>query len=113
LERWIAAIRIALDPVDGTTSVSKGMPNSLSCIVAAQSQDGEPCLLDIPAFYMKKLAYPLAVRRAWIQDPSLPIHIDVLFWSGWGKSSYYCKLASSDQHDRVKAVYGNQRESEM
>jgi fructose-1,6-bisphosphatase II len=67
---------IALDPVDGTTSVSKGMPNSLSCIVAAQSQDGEPCLLDIPAFYMKKLAYPLAVRRAWIQDPSLPIHID-------------------------------------
>jgi fructose-1,6-bisphosphatase II len=33
-------------------------------------------LLDIPAFYMKKLAYPLAVRRAWIQDPSLPIHID-------------------------------------
>jgi fructose-1,6-bisphosphatase II len=25
---------------------------------------------------MKKLAYPLAVRRAWIQDPSLPIHID-------------------------------------
>jgi len=28
----------------------------------------------------------------------------VLFWSGWGKSSYYRKLASSDQHDRVKAV---------
>ena len=68
---------IALDPVDGTTNVSKGMPNSLSCIAAAaQSGDGEPCLQDIPAFYMKKLAYPLAVRRAWMKDQSLPIHID-------------------------------------
>ena len=26
---------IALDPVDGTTNVAKGMPNSLSCIAAA------------------------------------------------------------------------------
>jgi fructose-1,6-bisphosphatase II len=68
---------IALDPVDGTTNASKGMPNSLSCIAAAGSSgDGEPSLLDIPAFYMKKLAYPLAVRRAWMKDPQIPIHID-------------------------------------
>ncbi|QDV30482.1 Fructose-1,6-bisphosphatase class 2 [Planctopirus ephydatiae] len=68
---------IALDPVDGTTNVSKGMPNSLSCIAAAApTENGEPCLSDIPAFYMKKLAYPLKVRRAWLQDPSLPIHVD-------------------------------------
>jgi fructose-1,6-bisphosphatase II len=68
---------IALDPVDGTTNASKGMPNSLSCIAAAApEEDNEPCLQDIPAFYMKKLAYPLEVRRAWMQDPSLPIHID-------------------------------------
>ena len=67
---------IALDPVDGTTNASKGMPNSLSCIVAAQSKNGESCLQDIPAFYMKKLAYPLAVRRAWMEDQSLPIHVD-------------------------------------
>ncbi len=68
---------IALDPVDGTTNVSKGMPNSVSCIAAsAPSDDGEPCLLDIPAFYMKKLAYPLQVRRAWMKDPSLPIDIN-------------------------------------
>jgi fructose-1,6-bisphosphatase II len=39
--------------------------------------DGEPpCLLDIPAFYLKKLAYPLEVRKAWLADNSLPIHID-------------------------------------
>src|SRR3984885_1053612 len=68
---------IALDPVDGTTNVSKGMPNSISCIAASEpSADGQPCLQDIPAFYMKKLAYPLAVRRAWMKDPSLPIDID-------------------------------------
>lgn len=68
---------IALDPVDGTTNVSKGMPNSISCIAAsAPSADGKPCLQDIPAFYMKKLAYPLEIRRAWMKDPSLPIDIN-------------------------------------
>lgn len=68
---------IALDPVDGTTNVSKGMPNSVSCIAATQTaSDGQPSLQDIPAFYMKKLAYPLKVRQAWMKDPSLPIDID-------------------------------------
>ena len=68
---------VALDPVDGTTNVSKGMPNSISCIAAsAPSDDGRPCLQDIPAFYMKKLAYPLEVRRAWMKDPKLPIDIN-------------------------------------
>jgi fructose-1,6-bisphosphatase II len=68
---------IALDPIDGTTNVAKGMPNSLSCIAAAHAPEaGPPCLLDIPAFYMQKLAYPLAVRKAWTLDPKLPIDID-------------------------------------
>jgi fructose-1,6-bisphosphatase II len=68
---------IALDPVDGTTNVSKGMPNSVSCIAATSpAEDGLPGLQDIPAFYMKKLAYPLQVRRAWMKDPSLPIDIN-------------------------------------
>lgn len=68
---------IALDPIDGTTNVSKGMPNSLSCIVAAaKGPDENSCLEDIPAFYMKKLAYPMEVRQACIKDPGLPIHID-------------------------------------
>lgn len=68
---------IAVDPIDGTTNVSKGMPNSISCIAAALRKEGdEPCLQDIPAFYMKKLAYPLEVRRAWLMDPNLPIDVD-------------------------------------
>jgi fructose-1,6-bisphosphatase II len=67
---------IALDPIDGTTNVAKGMPNSLACIAAALVTDGCHSLLDVPAFYMQKLAYPLAVRRAWAADPKLPIDVD-------------------------------------
>ena len=67
---------IALDPIDGTTNFSKGMPNSVSCIAAAApADDGLPCLQDIPAFYMKKLAYPPEVRKAWAADPSIPISV--------------------------------------
>lgn len=70
---------IALDPVDGTTNVSKGMPNSISCIAAAipdgnDNGDG-PALMDFPAYYLQKLAYPPEVRRAWMADPSLPIDV--------------------------------------
>jgi len=68
---------VALDPVDGTTNVSKGMPNSISCIAAAIPEEGQDCALqDIPAFYMNKLCYPEVVRQAWIEDPSLPISVE-------------------------------------
>jgi fructose-1,6-bisphosphatase II len=68
---------IALDPVDGTTNAAKGMPNSISCIAAAiPESSGEPGLLDIPAYYLKKLAYPPKVRQAWMDDPKLPIDIN-------------------------------------
>ena len=68
---------IALDPVDGTTNLSKGMPNSISCIAAAiPDESGEAALEDIPAFYMDKLAYPEKVRLAWMANPELPISLD-------------------------------------
>jgi len=68
---------IALDPVDGTTNLSKGMPNSISCIAAAiPDESGEAALEDIPAFYMDKLAYPEEVRLAWMADSSLPLSLD-------------------------------------
>lgn len=67
---------IALDPIDGTTNLSKGMPNSISCIAAAAPDaPGQSGLQDIPAFYMKKLAYPPEVRNAWVADPSIPISV--------------------------------------
>lgn len=55
---------IALDPIDGTTNISKGMPNSITCIAAASPEKGVKCALrDIPSFYMMKLAYGPAVIR--------------------------------------------------
>jgi fructose-1,6-bisphosphatase II len=49
---------IAIDPIDGTTNISKGAPNSISCIAAASPEAGiKVALLDVPSFYMSKLAY--------------------------------------------------------
>lgn len=49
---------IALDPIDGTTNISKGAPNSISCIAAASPEQGvKVALRDIPSFYMMKLSY--------------------------------------------------------
>src|SRR6266704_1614204 len=48
---------IAIDPIDGTTNISKGAPNSISCIAAASPEEGvKVALRDIPSFYMSKLA---------------------------------------------------------
>jgi fructose-1,6-bisphosphatase II len=49
---------IAIDPIDGTTNISKGAPNSISCIAAASPEEGvKGALRDVPSFYMSKLAY--------------------------------------------------------
>src|SRR3954447_18974837 len=49
---------IAIDPIDGTTNISKGAPNSISCIAAASPESGvKVALRDIPSFYMTKLSY--------------------------------------------------------
>jgi fructose-1,6-bisphosphatase II len=49
---------IAIDPIDGTTNISKGAPNSISCIAAASPEEGvKVALRDIPSFYMTKLSY--------------------------------------------------------
>ncbi len=55
---------LALDPIDGTTNIAKGSPNSIACLVGASPEEGvRQALRDIPAFYMMKLAYgPKVVR---------------------------------------------------
>ena len=45
-------VDIALDPLEGTTITSKGMPNSLSVIAAAK----KGCMLHSPDTYMNKIA---------------------------------------------------------
>ncbi len=54
---------IALDPIDGTTNIAKGTPNSISVIAAAQKPEGAPSAMkSIPSFYCHKLAYGPAVK---------------------------------------------------
>ena len=61
LGTWIPGspqFHIAIDPIDGTTNISKGAPNSISCIAAASpEEDVKVALRDVPSFYMMKLSY--------------------------------------------------------
>jgi fructose-1,6-bisphosphatase II len=58
---------IALDPIDGTTIVSKGLPGSVSVIAAAtcesESDDPMKLLADIPSFYMNKISFGPKVKQ--------------------------------------------------
>lgn len=58
---------IALDPIDGTTIVSKGLPGAISVIaaVSAEKPDDDPnqLLADIPSFYMNKISYGPRVKQ--------------------------------------------------
>src|SRR4051794_2491536 len=58
---------IALDPIDGTTIVSKGLPGSVSVIAAAtcESETDDPMklLADIPSFYMNKISFGPKVKQ--------------------------------------------------
>lgn len=45
-------VDIAVDPLDGTNSVAKGLPNAISVIALAE----RGCLLHAPDMYMKKIA---------------------------------------------------------
>jgi fructose-1,6-bisphosphatase II len=69
---------IALDPVDGTTNISKGMANSISVIAAAEVPTGRKAMVNIPSFYAHKLAYGRQVAEAirrfnvatdWLDQP--------------------------------------------
>jgi len=55
---------IALDPVDGTTNISKGMADSISVISAAHTPEGRAVMRNLPAFYTHKLSYGPAVACA-------------------------------------------------
>jgi fructose-1,6-bisphosphatase II len=55
---------IAVDPVDGTTNVSKGLPNVVSVLAAGHTPEGHGrALKNLPSFYSEKLAYGPRVRN--------------------------------------------------
>src|SRR6266581_1454281 len=80
LGTWIpgsAEFHIAIDPIDGTTNISKGAPNSISCIAAASPEEGvKVALRDIPSFYMSKLAYGARVID-YMKKRGDSLHIDM------------------------------------
>jgi fructose-1,6-bisphosphatase II len=68
---------IALDPIDGTTNLSKGMPNSISVIAAAQVPEGAPQVMtNLPSYYSYKIAYGPAVATA-LQRAGGPCLLDM------------------------------------
>ena len=68
---------IALDPIDGTTNISKGLPNSISVMAAAHVPHGaQTAMANIPSFYSEKLAYGPDVAAAMARDPALAFTLD-------------------------------------
>ena len=56
---------MALDPIDGTSNLANGLPNSISVMAASQQHPGGPLAMHtILAFYSMKLAYGPQVAAA-------------------------------------------------
>jgi len=79
LGRWEAGdprFDIALDPIDGTTNLANGLPNSISVIAASAVDDPDShAMRHVPSFYSRKLAYGPAVVQA-IRDGMDPIRLN-------------------------------------
>ena len=68
---------IALDPIDGTTNLAKGLPNSISVIAAAQVPERAPHVMKhLPSYYSYKIAYGPAMAQALARD-GCPCLLDV------------------------------------
>jgi fructose-1,6-bisphosphatase II len=89
---------IALDPIDGTTNVGKGMPNSISVMAAAQVPDGAPSAMrNIPSFYSHKIAYGPAMVAALAKESDTC----VLDWSLEKLMSFTAKALDKNLEDLV------------
>jgi fructose-1,6-bisphosphatase II len=59
------AVTIAVDPIDGTTLTSKGLPGAISVIAAARGAEPEAQMLQaIPSYYCNKIAVGPTVRQS-------------------------------------------------
>ena len=68
---------IALDPIDGTSNISKGMPNSISVMASALVPEGlKKSMVNIPSFYVEKIAYGPRVARCIVNGLIKPITLD-------------------------------------
>ena len=67
---------IALDPIDGTTNISKGLPNSISVMAAVLAPKKGDAMMNIPTFYSEKLAYGPQVAEIMRKDKSMAFTLD-------------------------------------
>lgn len=67
---------IALDPIDGTSNIANGMPNSISVMAASERLPGQGhSMRNLPSFYATKLCYGPEVVKA-IKQGMTPITLD-------------------------------------
>jgi fructose-1,6-bisphosphatase II len=67
---------VAVDPIDGTSNLANGLPNSISVMAASQRRPGgPPTMRSIPTFYAMKLAFGPEVVTA-MAEGMRPIGID-------------------------------------
>jgi fructose-1,6-bisphosphatase II len=67
---------VAVDPIDGTSNLANGLPNSISVMAANQRRPGgPPAMRSIPTFYAMKMAFGPEVVKA-IAAGLPPLQID-------------------------------------
>jgi fructose-1,6-bisphosphatase II len=68
---------IAIDPIDGTTNLSNGLPNSISVLCAASPEKGiKQALKHVPSFYSKKIGYGPQVKAFMERKGNEQIHLE-------------------------------------
>jgi fructose-1,6-bisphosphatase II len=68
---------IALDPIDGTSNIARGLPNSISVMAAAHLPfEAGHAMVNIPSFYVEKIAYGPQIVQAINRNQAEPITID-------------------------------------
>jgi fructose-1,6-bisphosphatase II len=102
---------IAVDPLDGTTNISKGLPNVISVLAAGSAFDGlGQSLKNLPSFYSEKLAYGPRVRdymlKQGVEQVKLesPIEENVLL---------IAKILNTPVHEMTITVLDRPRHEEL
>jgi fructose-1,6-bisphosphatase II len=102
---------IAVDPLDGTTNISKGLPNVISVLAAGSAFEGlGQSLKNLPSFYSEKLAYGPRVRNYMLQKGveqvklETPIEESVLL---------IAKILNTPVHDLTVTVLDRPRHEEL
>ncbi len=66
---------IALDPIDGTSNIASGLPNSISVMAGSEVKSEGHNMRNLPSFYARKLAFGPAVVEA-VQHGMKPLSLD-------------------------------------